>query len=124
MITSLVKKNPATQIVSLGFSMGGNLITKYLGEEHIRKIPNNIIGGISICQGYDANLATQWLLKWQNFHRFYLYVLTENVKSIIMKHRHVLLSDEIKRRFKLNERDIAAAATLPGTKSYHNVVIL
>lgn len=57
--------------------------------------------------------ATQWLLKWQNFHRFYLYVLTENVKSIIMKHRHVLLSDDIKQRYQLNERDIAAAATLP-----------
>ena len=60
-----------------------------------------------------SSSATQWLLKWQNFHRFYLYVLTENVKSIIMKHRHVLLSDDIKQRYQLNERDIAAAATLP-----------
>lgn len=30
-----------------------------------------------------------------------------------MKHRHILLSDEVKRRFGLNEREIAAAATLP-----------
>lgn len=30
-----------------------------------------------------------------------------------MKHRHVLLSDEVKRKFNLNEREIAAAATLP-----------
>lgn len=75
--------------------------------------PKNIIGGISICQGYDATLATQLLLKWQNFQRFYLYVLTENVKSIIMKHRNILLSDDIKRRFNLNEREIVAAATLP-----------
>lgn len=30
-----------------------------------------------------------------------------------MKHRHVLLSDEVKHRFGLNEREIAAAATLP-----------
>jgi abhydrolase domain-containing protein 2 len=40
-------------------------------------------------------------------------VLTENVKSIIMKHRKVLLSDDVKRRFGLTERDISAAATLP-----------
>uniref|UniRef100_A0A1S4GZA1 AB hydrolase-1 domain-containing protein n=2 Tax=gambiae species complex TaxID=44542 RepID=A0A1S4GZA1_ANOGA len=110
MINSLLKKYPTTNIVSVGFSLGGNLISKYLGEA---KRPANIIGGVSICQGYNAVVATQWLLKWQNFHRFYLYVLTENVKSIIMKHRHVLLSDDIKQRYQLNERDIAAAATLP-----------
>uniref|UniRef100_A0A2M3ZDX9 Putative alpha/beta hydrolase n=1 Tax=Anopheles braziliensis TaxID=58242 RepID=A0A2M3ZDX9_9DIPT len=110
MINSLLKKYPTTNVVSVGFSLGGNLISKYLGEA---KRPSNIIGGVSICQGYNAVNATQWLLKWQNFHRFYLYVLTENVKSIIMKHRHVLLSDDIKQRYQLNERDIAAAATLP-----------
>lgn len=122
MINNLLKKYPTTNIVSVGFSLGGNLISKYLGEA-VR--PQNIIGGISICQGYNAVIATQWLLKWQNFHRFYLYVLTENVKSIIMKHRHVLLSDDIKQRYQLNERDIAAAATLPEldeayTRRVHN----
>ncbi|KAG5666442.1 hypothetical protein PVAND_014470 [Polypedilum vanderplanki] len=111
MITNLVKKYPNTQIISVGFSLGGNLITKYLGEVNVPK-PSNIIGGISICQGYDAIVATQCLLRWQNFQRFYLYVLTENVKSIIMKHRHILLSDDVKRRLNLNEREIAAAATL------------
>jgi len=52
---SLVKKYPSTHIISVGFSLGGNLITKYLGETNIPK-PNNIIGGISICQGYDATV--------------------------------------------------------------------
>lgn len=52
-------------------------------------------------------------------------MLTENVKSIIMKHKKVLLSDEVKRRFNLNEREIAAAATLPElddayTRKIHN----
>lgn len=112
MITSLVKKYPSTHIISVGFSLGGNLVTKYLGEKNVPK-PSNIIGAVSICQGYDANTATQCLLKWQNFQRFYLYVLTENVKSIIMKHRNVLLNDEVKRKYNLNERDIVAAATLP-----------
>lgn len=32
--------------------MGGNTVAKYLGEEEIKR-PSNIIGGISICQGYD-----------------------------------------------------------------------
>jgi len=124
MVKNLVKRYPSTNIVSVGFSLGGNLITKYLGETDIRK-PDNIIGGISICQGYNALLATQWLLKWQNFHRFYLYVLTENVKNIILKHRHILLSEDVKTRCKLNEREIVAAATLPEldeayTRKVHN----
>lgn len=53
MINSLVKKYPSTLIISVGFSLGGNLVTKYLGEKNVAK-PSNIIGGISICQGYDA----------------------------------------------------------------------
>jgi abhydrolase domain-containing protein 2 len=53
MINNLVKKYPSTFIISVGFSLGGNLITKYLGEKNVTK-PSNIIGGISICQGYDA----------------------------------------------------------------------
>jgi abhydrolase domain-containing protein 2 len=53
MVASLVKKYPSTHIIAVGFSLGGNLITKYLGEKNVTK-PSNIIGGISICQGYDA----------------------------------------------------------------------
>lgn len=39
--------------------------------------------------------------------------MTENMKNIILKHRHVLLSEECRQRHNLNERDIIAAATLP-----------
>ena len=35
------------------------------------------------------------------------------MKSIILKHRHVLLHEDVKRRYDLNEREIIAAATLP-----------
>lgn len=45
MIKNLVKRYPTTKIVAIGFSLGGNLITKYLGETEIRK-PDNIIGKI------------------------------------------------------------------------------
>lgn len=55
MVTSLVKKYPATHLIAVGFSLGGNLVTKYLGEKNVPK-PSNIIGGISICQGYDATV--------------------------------------------------------------------
>lgn len=54
-----------------------------------------------------------------------MYVMTENMKTIIMKHRHVLLSEEVKTRYSLNEREIISAATLPEldeayTRRVHN----
>lgn len=35
------------------------------------------------------------------------------MKSIVLKHRRILLSEEIKKKYTLNEREIIAAATLP-----------
>lgn len=69
--------------------------------------------------------GTKWLLNWQNFRRFYLYIMTENMKNIILKHRHILLSEETRQRHNLNEREIIAAATLPEldeayTRRVHN----
>ncbi|KAI4490869.1 PREDICTED: abhydrolase domain-containing protein 2 [Polistes canadensis] len=112
MLQNLVEQHPNTRIVCIGFSLGGNLVTKYLGERGLNKL-SNIIGGISICQGYNALEGTKFLLNWQNFRRFYLYVMTESVKNIILKHKHVLLSEEVKQKYSLNERDIISAATLP-----------
>ncbi|KAF7412585.1 abhydrolase domain-containing protein 2 [Vespula maculifrons] len=112
MLQNLIEQHPNTRIVCIGFSLGGNLVTKYLGERGLNKL-SNIIGGISICQGYNALEGTKFLLNWQNFRRFYLYVMTESVKNIILKHKHVLLSEEVKQRYSLNERDIISAATLP-----------
>lgn len=71
---------------------------------------------INLCKIINSYLifrGTKFLLNWQNFRRFYLYVMTENVKNIILKHRKVLLNDDVKRLFALEERDIIAAATLP-----------
>lgn len=51
--------------------------------------------------------------------------MTENVKQIIRKHRHVLLSDEVKEKFGINEAAISYALTLPDldeayTRRIHN----
>lgn len=53
MLTNLVENYPHTRMVVVGFSMGANIVTKYLGERR-PDMPKNIMGGISICQGYDA----------------------------------------------------------------------
>ncbi|OXU18709.1 hypothetical protein TSAR_001963, partial [Trichomalopsis sarcophagae] len=124
MLKNLLEKHPSTKIVCIGFSLGGNLVTKYMGEQGTNKL-SNIIGGISICQGYNAIEGTNFLLNWTNFRRFYLYVMTESVKNIILRHKNVLLSEEVKQRHNLNEKDIVSAATLPEldeayTRRVHN----
>lgn len=53
MVAGLERKFPTTKIVSVGFSLGGNLVTKYLGDRDASR-PSNVIGGVSICQGYNA----------------------------------------------------------------------
>ena len=53
MVQDLVKRYAGTKVICMGFSMGGNLVTKYLGEDRPR--PKNIVAGIPSCQGYDAN---------------------------------------------------------------------
>jgi abhydrolase domain-containing protein 2 len=47
MVRHVVTRYPTTKIVCIGFSMGGNIVTKYLGE---RKSMPQIIAGISACQ--------------------------------------------------------------------------
>lgn len=53
MLLHLVSKHANTRIVCVGFSLGGNLVTKYMGESEVER-PAQIIGGISVCQGYCA----------------------------------------------------------------------
>ena len=54
MVTNLLENYPNTRMVIVGFSMGANIVTKYMGEKR-PDMPKNIMGGISICQGYDAH---------------------------------------------------------------------
>jgi len=53
MVDDLLYKYPDTKILAIGFSMGGNLVTKYLGESEQHQ--NNVLCGVSVCQGYNIN---------------------------------------------------------------------
>lgn len=51
-----VRENfPSTNLVSVGFSMGANIVVKYLGESPHRQ--NYFLCALSVCQGYDC---TRW----------------------------------------------------------------
>lgn len=43
---------PHTLLVVVGFSLGGNVVCKFLGES--RSNQERVLCGVSICQGYSA----------------------------------------------------------------------
>jgi len=110
MIKDLVRRFPTTKVISVGFSMGGNLITKYLGEPRVK--PKNVVAGLSVCQGYDAKKAMELLLEWKGFRRLYIYAMTENMKSIIRRWHNALFTEEIKKKLGITERQVYSSATL------------
>jgi len=110
MVTEILKRFPTTKVICVGFSMGANLVTKYLGEKYSRS--QQIIAGISVCQGYDAKETTKYLLGWEGLRRVYFYIMTENIRSIIRRWQKQLFPEEVKQRYDINERAIWSAATL------------
>lgn len=85
MMDDLEKKYPSTILVAVGFSLGGNIVTKYFGEKN-DILPKNMIGGISICQGYNAvkYVVCDLVLKQKNnksnqlLYQLLLYAFTQN----------------------------------------------
>ena len=66
----------------------------------------------------------QHMLLWANFRRFYLYVMTENMKRVLIAHQQSVLHEEVKHRFQLCERTILSAATIPEfDEAYTRLVI-
>jgi len=110
MVAEILKRFPTTKVLCVGFSMGANLVTKYLGEKYSRS--QQIIAGISVCQGYDAKETTKFLLRWEGLRRVYFYIMTENIRAIIRRWQKQLFTEEVKRRHDINERAIWSAATL------------
>ncbi|XP_068714119.1 monoacylglycerol lipase ABHD2-like [Montipora foliosa] len=76
------------RLIGVGFSMGGNILMKYLGEEPSRQ--GFFECGISVCQGYDILRAKFFLHQWDGLRRFYNWGLTRTMKNIIDRHVRVL----------------------------------
>lgn len=65
MVGYIKRANPQTQLIVVGFSLGGNIVCKFLGENKVNQ--ERVLCCVSVCQGYCA-------LRWVVFTSI-LYVL-------------------------------------------------
>lgn len=52
MVNYIRKTYPLSQLVVVGFSLGGNIVCKYLGETQANQ--DKVLCCVSVCQGYSA----------------------------------------------------------------------
>jgi len=51
MVEEMMSKCPDDKFIAVGFSMGANIVVKYLGEHE--QVQSRFVGAISCCQGYN-----------------------------------------------------------------------
>lgn len=90
MVGHIKRAFPQTQLVVVGFSLGGNIVCKFLGEN--RSNQDRVLCCVSVCQGYSALRAQETFLQWDQCRRLYNFVMADNMKKIILSHRSSLLS--------------------------------
>ncbi|XP_048471830.1 monoacylglycerol lipase ABHD2 [Rhincodon typus] len=91
MVNYVKKTFPQTQLVVVGFSLGGNIVCKYLGENRTNQ--EKVLCCISVCQGYSALRAQETFLRWDQCRRFYNFLMADNMKKIILFHRKILFGE-------------------------------
>lgn len=72
-LQALKKKSPHSDLIVIGFSLGGNIVLKLAGElgKHAEKLVHTFI---AICPPLDINSTLLMLEKWKNYlyHRYFL----------------------------------------------------
>uniref|UniRef100_A0A4W3ISI1 Monoacylglycerol lipase ABHD2 n=1 Tax=Callorhinchus milii TaxID=7868 RepID=A0A4W3ISI1_CALMI len=91
MVNYIKKSFPQTQLIVVGFSLGGNIVCKYLGENRVNQ--EAVLCCVSVCQGYSALRAQETFLQWDQCRRFYNFLMADNMKKIILSHRQILFGE-------------------------------
>lgn len=101
---------PETMLVVVGFSLGGNIVCKFLGENKSNQ--DRVLCCVTVCQGYSALRAQETFLQWDQCRRFYNFVLADNMKKIILSHRSTLLGMSLSNIGEADMSRLCAATSL------------
>ncbi|XP_070985129.1 monoacylglycerol lipase ABHD2 [Oncorhynchus clarkii lewisi] len=94
MVGYIKKMFPHTHLIVVGFSLGGNIVCKFLGENRTNQ--ERVLCCVSVCQGYSALRAQETFLQWDQCRRFYNFLMADNMKKIILSHRGSLFGSATK----------------------------
>ncbi|OQV24511.1 Abhydrolase domain-containing protein 2 [Hypsibius exemplaris] len=122
MVDCALRQHPSSRAIALGFSMGGNVITCWLGEskEHQKKV----LCAISVCQGYDIIRSRPVLLQWAGLRRAYMFSMARNMKRILARNRDILFSPEVLTRHpEIDIKAVFGATTLLEIDEYYTRVL-
>jgi len=90
-VNGLKKREPTMPLFGVGYSLGANILVKYLGEEG-DKTP--LVGAISVSNPFNFNKSSKQL----NEHLFYKYTysraLANNCKRFVGTHKDILKLNE------------------------------
>ncbi len=95
-IDFILKKDRYKEIALVGFSLGGNLLLKYLGEQ--RSIPKEVKKGVAISSPLSLKGSLGKLEEWHNwvYRTSFLVDLKGKLKSKMLQYPEKISQDEIK----------------------------
>ena len=79
MIDYLRGKYPEKKFIGVGFSLGANILLKYLGERPERQA--YFLGAQSWCQGYDVNICIPYMNSYLKGGKIFNVLLTKKKKA-------------------------------------------
>lgn len=112
-LTDYIARFPKPKVILFGLSFGGNLVPKYMGEEERQRSPN-ILAAFSISSSLDAEktFSAEHERWWRLPQFLYQYFLCRSAKVLINRHKNVLLTDEIVKRYNLDVNAIFTSKSL------------
>ncbi len=116
-IDFILKKDRYKEISLVGFSLGGNLLLKYLGEP--RTIPKEIKKGVAISTPVHLHGSLEQLEEWHNwiYRTTFLLDLKGKYKSKMLQHPEEMRPEDLKRIKSLLDFDDIYTAKAHGFKN-------
>ncbi|QNJ97620.1 alpha/beta hydrolase [Constantimarinum furrinae] len=115
-VNFILKKERYDEIALVGFSLGGNLLLKYLGER--KSLPKQIKKGVAISTPLSLKDSLEKLSQLNNrlYHTSFLYNLKKKVRKKLQQHPEKLSRKQIKEIRTLLDFDNVYTAPAHGFK--------
>ena len=116
-LSILTKREPNTPILIVGYSIGGNMLLKWLGES--KELPKQLAGAVAVSVPFDLHNVTKKLCS--GFSQVYQFAMLKKMqRSIKSKYRHrntTIKLEEILNLKTLREMDRDFTAPIHGFKN-------